>query len=139
MIPFFSSLREIPKARIPKSWDEIPIPEVWDEIPALPSAQNSQVFSPVFFSPKLNSLVLALCFVVWIFLLSSPRKKLEIFPRFQQCLGQNRVVFPSWNCSRFLGKEEGKKTSGIVRERKIPKFQTPGTSRDFGEFFIPPG
>lgn len=67
--------------------------------------------------------------------MANPRKELEVFPGFQQCLGWNKALLPCWKFSRILEKREGKRSWNSWREEN----RTPRTSRVFWESLIPAG
>lgn len=67
--------------------------------------------------------------------MANPRKELEVFPGFQQCLGWNKALLPCWKFSRILEKREGKRGWNFWREEN----RTPRTSRVFWESLIPAG
>lgn len=67
--------------------------------------------------------------------MANPRKELEVFPGFQQCLGWNKALLPCWKFSRILEKREGKRSWNSWREEN----RTLRTSRVFWESLIPAG
>lgn len=91
----------------PCPWHKIPFPSF---------------FPRFFFFPRLNSLVLTFFFFNFIFQKSGnveSQKKAGSFSKIPAvCLGCNWVVFPGWNCSRFLGKRGGKRTLEFLERGK---------------------
>lgn len=102
----------------------------WNSSLALDTKFPFPVFFPVFFFfPRLNSLVLTLFFFLILFSrnlgMLNPRKKLEVFPRFQQCAwGAIELFFLAGIAPDFWEKGEGKELWNSWREEN-PKFPNP--------------